>query len=336
MNIMTRALVATVLNRLQVSRRFTAQRGSRFLSLASVLLLSSSFAAGICINDVGGANDPSGDGQKDLTRICLDISNLPSSYITQLSWDDLGIAGGNTADACFLFDTDADSLINFAICNSLGNNPFQIEPGFPQAYSCTNTAADRCTGSAPLSLSAGTTCVLTQESTDPFPSGDDYPLDTTVTCTIDTADIPGTNIQVNACSYPSAVPNSAPSDCVVELTVTDLAVQKTDGLTEYPYPPSSVDYTITVTNTGADFFAATVFDLLPAGTTGSWTCVADPGSSCGGSGSGNLLDLIDIEDGDTITYTVTVNVPGGFTGDLVNTATVAGGVDTDPSNNSAT
>lgn len=171
---MMRFLVALGSNRLQVPWRPVAQRRSRLLWVALVLRLSTSFAAGICINDTGGANDPTGDGQKDLTQICLDISGLPSSYTTALSWDDLGISDANTADACFLFDTDLDGLINFAICNSLGGDPFAIEPGFPQAYSCTDMAVDRCTGPSPLVLGAGTTCVLSQESTDPFPSGDGF------------------------------------------------------------------------------------------------------------------------------------------------------------------
>lgn len=122
----------------------------------------------------------------------------------------------------------------------------------------------------------------------------------------------------------------------MEVAATDLSIQKTDGLSSYPAPPSSVDYTITVSNTGADFFGATVVDVLPAGTTGSWTYLADPGSVCGGSSSGDLLDVIDIQDGDTITYTLTVNLPVGFNGDLVNTASVVGPADPNPADNNST
>src|SRR5438132_3043191 len=62
-----------------------------------------------CQIDVGGVNDPPGDGQKDLTQFCVDTGNgSPYELNIKWSWDILGLSGGNTADACALFDSDTD------------------------------------------------------------------------------------------------------------------------------------------------------------------------------------------------------------------------------------
>ncbi len=167
---------------------------------------------------MGGVNDTAGSSQADVTQICYDNSNLPTSYDITLNWDETGISGKNTSDGCALFDTDGDALglIDYAICVQLGDNPYELELGSPYAYQCnTPNSQVACGGEVLLSLSAGTTCSVTSPvSDDPFIGGSSYPNDGKVTCTISTSDIPAGGLQINFCSYTSASPTSAPKDCV--------------------------------------------------------------------------------------------------------------------------
>ena len=193
----------------------------QILSLAMLIILFSSFsyAAFTCSSDIGGANDE--NGQSDLTQLCIDESNLPTSYDVRLSWDETGLPGNNTGDACILFDTNnpGDGNINFALCLTIGGNPATLVSG-PTLYACNNASTDRCRGPSVLPPVAGslTTCAVTQEATDPFDAtvpngpGDDFPDDTVAECTIDIRDIPSGAAQVNAASFNSSNPNSNPVD----------------------------------------------------------------------------------------------------------------------------
>lgn len=144
----------------------------------------------------------------------------------------------------------------------------------------------------------------------------------------------------------SASPGATVNDGAhcVDANVTfgaDIAVTKTDGQTNY-LAGSNIVYTITATNNGP--FGAqnvTISDPLPAGiTTANWTCSATGGGTCTASGTGAINDsTVDLPVGATATYTLTMTVPAGFTGNLVNTATAtvgAGNTDPTPGNNSAT
>src|SRR5207342_2000918 len=77
--------------------------------------------------------------------------------------------------------------------------------------------------------------------------------------------------------------------------VADLGVTKSDGETEV-LPGDDTEYTIVVTNHGPDAVTgATLTDKAPAGLTfGDWTCVATAGSSCAGSGAGNLSTAVSL------------------------------------------
>ncbi|WP_407353714.1 hypothetical protein [Luteimonas sp. R10] len=121
----------------------------------------------------------------------------------------------------------------------------------------------------------------------------------------------------------------------------DLAITKDDGQTAYS-PGGTVIYEIVVTNNGpVAVLSAQVSDPLPDGITdASWTCADDgSGSACGAaSGTGAIATTADLPAGASVTYTLTMTVPIGFGGDLVNTATVdvpAGMTDADPANNTA-
>ena len=105
-------------------------------------------------------------------------------------------------------------------------------------------------------------------------------------------------------------------------------------------PGSTQTYTITVKNNGPwGSYRDTVRNALPAGVTlMNWTTTTyGTAVSDNASGTGALEDVLDISVGDSVVYTVKVVVPPGFTGNLVNSASVtASTVLTDPdmSNNS--
>ncbi|MDH3888640.1 MAG: hypothetical protein OEU78_09080, partial [Gammaproteobacteria bacterium] len=186
---------------------------------AALLLLLAGFspvaqAAPSCLSDVGGPNDPTGDGQGDITRLCTDNANLPDSFDIYMSWDETAFSGKNTGDACALFDTDGDpgGNINYAICISVGGKPASLSAG-PLIYRCNNSSPDRCSSPTPITPS-GTTCSAQVKDEDPFPTGDDSPDDTVGVCTIDPDDIPPGAVRTNLCSFPSINPNSDPKDCV--------------------------------------------------------------------------------------------------------------------------
>lgn len=122
---------------------------------------------------------------------------------------------------------------------------------------------------------------------------------------------------------------------------TDLSITKSDGETTYT-PGLDTTYNIVVTNNGpAPVVGAQVSDALPAGiATASWTCGnATGGGVCGAaSGTGGISTTANLPIGASVTYALTVAIPGSFTGDLSNTATVAvpaGVTDTNLANNTA-
>jgi uncharacterized repeat protein (TIGR01451 family) len=134
--------------------------------------------------------------------------------------------------------------------------------------------------------------------------------------------------------------NNSATDTDTQSSNADLSVTKTDGVTTY-LAGGSVTYTIIVTNAGpSNVTGATVSDPLPAGiTTTSWTSTTTGGATATASGSGAISDTVNMPAGSTITYVVVTSIPGGKSGDLVNTVTVTppnGVSDPTPGNNSAT
>jgi uncharacterized repeat protein (TIGR01451 family) len=122
---------------------------------------------------------------------------------------------------------------------------------------------------------------------------------------------------------------------------TDLSITKSDGEATYT-PGLDTTYNIVVTNNGpAPVVGAQVSDTLPAGiTTASWTCGnATGGGVCGvASGTGAINTTANLPIGASVTYALTVAIPGSFSGNLSNTATVTvpvGVTDTDTGNNTA-
>lgn len=120
----------------------------------------------------------------------------------------------------------------------------------------------------------------------------------------------------------------------------DLSITKDDGSSVY-LPGEPVTYQLVVANSGPDDApGAQVEDPLPAGISiASWTCSATGAATCGqAAGVGAIDQSVDLPVGTQVTFSHTVSVPGGFTGPLINTATVAapaGVADGSPGNNIA-
>ncbi len=292
----------------------------QILGLIALTILYSSFsyAAFTCSKDIGGANDE--NGQSDLTQLCIDESNLPTSYDVQLSWDETGLPGNNTGDACILFDTDTpgDGNINFALCLSIGGNPAALVSG-PSLYSCNNATPDRCSGPTALTPVAGsqTSCTVTQEATDPFDAtvpngpGDDYPDDTVAECTIDIRDIPPGAAQVNAASFNSSSPNSNPVDLLAVVGggfITIIKNATPDDGTAFNFTiTDSIGGSNSVTINGSDSIVTSVapgtYSISEAVPTG-WSLTS---ASCddGSSTPGNPVTGIVVGISETVVCTVT-------------------------------
>jgi uncharacterized repeat protein (TIGR01451 family) len=115
--------------------------------------------------------------------------------------------------------------------------------------------------------------------------------------------------------------------------VADLAIEK-----DFARLGEAITYTLRVTNAGPlDVSGAIVSDTLPVEVQeAAWRCEASAGATCGGSGTGDVADSVDLGAGSAITYTLS-----GLLGPFdhpINTAEVIapeGVQDPDPANNVA-
>jgi hypothetical protein len=185
------------------------------------LSASPAFAAVQTTTDAQGANDE--PGQKDLTQFTSDDASPVGTLLVTVNHDETGFSGANTGDACFLFDTNADGNVNYALCVTFGGNPSTIQT--TRLFTCGDDSAFKCTQAMVEVTGFASSCTVDVTNTDPFPSGDVSPADTTTACTIVLADIPG-GLLIDVCSYPSQQPNSDPSDCVVHPTGTTAVTLK--------------------------------------------------------------------------------------------------------------
>jgi hypothetical protein len=169
-----------------------------------------------CIEDVDGCDDE--PGQRDSKYACV-----ASNYFTvqpadtlflRFDFDDTGFTGANTGDGCWLLDTDDDQNVNAALCFTLSGSPATLDPADVQLYSCNDSMADRCAGSVALPASSPV-CLLDVDA--PDATSCNAGPDAAVECSVPIPDIgsltAGT-VLLGACTFPSEVPNSAPSDCV--------------------------------------------------------------------------------------------------------------------------
>jgi large repetitive protein len=127
--------------------------------------------------------------------------------------------------------------------------------------------------------------------------------------------------------------------CSLVPVSADLAITVSDGATSTALG-SSITYTITATNAGDDVVGATVADAFPVDLACTWTCAGSAGGGCTASGSGDILDRVDLPSGGVATYTATCAVASSTASlSLSNTATIAppGPVtDPNPGNNAST
>lgn len=185
---------------------------------------------------------------------------------------------------------------------------------------------------APINLANGGTATFTVTATPAATIASGAPISNTATVT-PPAGVPDPNTGDN---QSTTIGTSAP--------LTDLAVTKTDGRTNY-VPGSTVTYTIVVTNSGPSFASqASVIDTLDPAVVdvaaATWTAVfSGPGSAGNASGTGSLGEVIDLASGGTATYTVIAPTLATAMKSLVNTVTVAPSNlsnDPNPANNTAT
>ncbi len=196
-----------------------------------------------CLSDAQGVDDQ--PGQKDLTRMCA-ASNYatiqPANIIYMLwAWDDTRFTGANTGDGCALFDTDRDGNINFALCVTIdGDPPVYNSSAF---YSCDDSRTDRCAGSSVLTFTGA--CAVDSATTDPFShvSGCNgtncVTQDPNTECSLPISDfsVPaGAILLSNVCSFPSTVPNSDPSDCILDPATSRISINTTTGTNSQSNP----------------------------------------------------------------------------------------------------
>ena len=165
----------------------------------------------------------------------------------------------------------------------------------------------------------------------------------TLTVEVDSGLAAGTVLTNTAVVSTTSNPDDDDFNAVASTTVVgppDLAITKTDGVTSVEAGATLV-YTIVASNAGpSDALDAQVTDAFPPALTCTWTCLGENGGVCAAaSGSGSIVDTVDLPNGGSVTYTVTCDVADSAFGTISNTATVtapAGVSDTDQTNNSAT
>jgi prealbumin domain-containing protein len=168
-------------------------------------------------------------GQKDITQ--LGRLDTPDGFLDFFwSFNPGSISGGNTYDACGLFDLDNDGFVNYAICGQAtnqGGSP-KVTPGYPKVYSCpSDNFATKCDPSTDITstLAAGDLLagdLLTLDpavnlvtDTDPFPltAHNDAPHDITMRIKIKKSALGNARFN-DVCTYSSGQLTSDYSDCI--------------------------------------------------------------------------------------------------------------------------
>jgi hypothetical protein len=234
-----------------------------------------------------------------------DKVGLPNTLAIQFNWDDTSWTGGNTGDACALFDTQPNGRADYALCVKVGGNPSGYQA--TSLFTCNDSRSDRCAGPTTLWISpthpsfppkpstSDTVCAAARPAaSDPFGTaghggGNDCngsnckAIDTVATCSVDMGDINATNANmINVCTYPSGEPNSNPFDCVIT--------------------PNNGFLTITKTATPSD--STTFAFKLGTGQTSQ-----SGASSWSRQGSGDLITQLSFAPG---TYDVLETIPSGW------------------------
>jgi hypothetical protein len=170
-----------------------------------------------CSEDLQGANDE--PGQKDVTYGCVDSSEWPTKLVISWQWDEISWSGDNSGDSCITFDSNGNGNADYAMCLSVAGTPAELSSG-PTLYTCRDTFRVNCDGSEVIPGPYQTNCTVDILPLDPFPEGAESPLDTVANCEIYLDDFGSETplFLIDDCSYPSPVPNSDPSDCILSPT----------------------------------------------------------------------------------------------------------------------
>ncbi|MEO8459462.1 MAG: DUF11 domain-containing protein, partial [Dokdonella sp.] len=134
--------------------------------------------------------------------------------------------------------------------------------------------------------------------------------------------------------------NNSATDTTSVSAQADLSITKTDGVTSVS-PGGSLNYSIVASNAGPlGVTGANVTDTFPATLSAcSWTCSGS--GTCTASGSGNIVQAVDLPSGSSVTFSATCDVTAGTSSGTVisNSASIAapsGVTDPNTANNSAT
>ena len=120
--------------------------------------------------------------------------------------------------------------------------------------------------------------------------------------------------------------------------VVDVGVTLDDGVVEVA-PGDTVVYTMRVANHGTNqvINEAVATTLSPAITNVTWTCDG-PGGSCTPSGAGDVRDVVLLQPGGTLTYTITGRLAGNDSTTIESSAAITpplGSEDADPTDDTA-
>jgi uncharacterized repeat protein (TIGR01451 family) len=319
----------------------------------------------VCANvtGVGNINEtlgsfPAGDGLS--YQITLDTSsNRIGALMTSasISTTDSEANATNNSDN----DTDLiDVQVDYSI--SLDDGVSNFTPGGSLTYTVVASNLGPSDGTnATISVTStngvtvsGWTCVASGGVTCPSVSGSGtpnqnfstFPVGASVTYTA-IADVNAninsqldTSIIIASTDNDIDLTNNAGTDSDSVSEQADISITKTDGSNSYT-PGTTASYTLTVDNAGPSHASNVVItDTAPTATNiSSWSCAAQFGASCANaSGNGNLSESnTSVIVGGQLIYTVNLDVPSYFTGDLINNASVnSASNDPLPANNSAT
>ncbi len=180
------------------------------------------------ILDTGGCDDH--PGQKDVILSGLAINNPILYYL--FVFDETGLSGMNTGDGCWLFDLDSDGNADKAFCFTLRGNPFTLMAADVKFYDCGDTQPDRCTSAVEVVVTS-LNCALHNPAAE-IPgfecgNGDTAAVECSLDVTEEVGWMMGQIFLLASCSYPSQIPNSAPSDCVVEFSDAIFIVDPDNG-----------------------------------------------------------------------------------------------------------
>jgi uncharacterized repeat protein (TIGR01451 family) len=245
-------------------------------------------------------------------------------------------------------------FVDFSIAKSHGGNATQGQTGFTYTITVSNVGVSSSSGTVTVSdtlpagmtataiSGAGWSCSVGATSTctrsDALAGGASYPPITLTVNVASNAPVIVTNTATVSNSGDSNPSNNTASDQTVVTPpggLIDLTITKTHSGTARQ-GQSGFTYTITVSNIGITASAGPVVvsDTLPAGLTATaisgtgWTCTVGPVSTCTRSDTlapGAAYPPI----------TLIVNVASNAPASVTNTATVSGGGDTNPANNTA-